>query len=999
MARKPPPGGADDDEIERFRRIDAVFGAALDLSPGERASFIERACEGDGDLKNAVLRLIRAHDRSHDFLEGRGEDPLFHSLTTPMAEATVEASDEARAPDEELRDRLQQALGASYRIESRIARGGMAVVYLAHDVRHDRPVAVKVLDPSLGAAIDADAGAKRFLHEIRLTARLQHPNLLPLFDSGASEGLLYYVMPFVPGETLRDRLGREAPLAIDEAVRIALAIAAAIGHAHERGIVHRDLKPANVLLQADHPIVADFGVAVALSSAGGERATRTGVQLGTPQYMAPEQVMGHGKADEGADVYALGAMLYEMLTGEPPHVASSARAVLVKRLAERPTPVRVLRSGVPPPLADAVERALEFEPADRFRSAGDFAAALSAATREGRAGHPELAGSGQGFPRWRWLASTGLAALGVLVVTTWPWPEPFGGGGDAELRLLTVLPFRAADGRTADDDLLLGLTDAVITQLSRLAGVAVTSAPAGDRAVDHDLAGFTGEPDQEREFETAVVRGFVGVAPDSVRLALRLLDTRSGREIERRHTIGRGELPALQRMAATEIIDGLGLAVGPSERASIQRVATVSTAAYEFYLRGRAMQLRDAPGQFGQAAAGSPSRSAAQPSLESLRAAQSLYALARELDPDFAMARARLAMAQLQDIIHFGGPAVRHEQARLEAEHALRLEPELPEAHHALAVYWMAQGDPRQSTQALRSALASAPNRADLHLALGLNLRMLGRWDEAIEELERAISLDPRNTVARTEAAVTYSRLRQYDAAIGHWDRVIALSGPGDHLGEVIRGNAFLRKGLIDSMSAAVSRVPPDWDDGGAATWARYKLFRIQGRHEEALAMLDGASLTLVRDGITYRPVSLLRAGILEDMGDSAGARANYEAARAMLADSVSAHPEDARIRVGLGVALAGLGHSTEAVAEARLAMDLVPLAVANPLATAIMAVAAEIFVQVGDSDAALDLLEVLLAMPAGREVSVPLLRVDPAFAPLAGDERFERLLARFSGT
>jgi hypothetical protein len=268
---------------------------------------------------------------------------------------------------------LAANLQSRYEIEREIGRGGMATVFLARDVRHERPVALKVLDPELGAVL----GAERFLSEIRVTANLQHPNLLPLFDSGSADGLLYYVMPYVEGETLRHRLEREHQLPIDEALAIATAVAGALDYAHKHGVIHRDLKPENILLQHGQPVVADFGIALALSRAGGERVTQTGLSLGTPQYMSPEQATGDRALDARSDIYSLGALTYEMLAGEPPMVGNTAQAIIAKLLTEEPRPLHVLRPTVPDHVNDAVLRSLEKLPADRFATAGAFAQALA----------------------------------------------------------------------------------------------------------------------------------------------------------------------------------------------------------------------------------------------------------------------------------------------------------------------------------------------------------------------------------------------------------------------------------------------------------------------------------------------------------------------------------------------------------------------------------------------------------------------------------------------
>jgi serine/threonine-protein kinase len=267
---------------------------------------------------------------------------------------------------------LATALEGRYAIDREIGRGGMATVYLARDVRHNRNVALKVLNPELGAVL----GIERFLAEIEVTANLQHPNLLPLFDSGEANGLLYYVMPFVQGESLRARLEREKQLPVDEAVRITTAIAGALDYAHRHKVIHRDLKPENILMQEGQPLIADFGIALAVSNAGGSRITQTGLSLGTPQYMSPEQATGDRVVDGRTDIYSLGAITYEMLVGDPPHAASTSQAIIAKVLTERPASVRVGRPSVPPHVDAAIGRSLEKLAADRFATPREFAEAL-----------------------------------------------------------------------------------------------------------------------------------------------------------------------------------------------------------------------------------------------------------------------------------------------------------------------------------------------------------------------------------------------------------------------------------------------------------------------------------------------------------------------------------------------------------------------------------------------------------------------------------------------
>jgi serine/threonine-protein kinase len=270
-------------------------------------------------------------------------------------------------------DRLKAALADRYTLERELGAGGMATVYLAADLKHERKVAIKVLRPELAAVL----GAERFVQEIKTTANLQHPNILPLFDSGEADGFLYYVMPYVEGETLRAKLNRETQLGVDEAVKLTTEVADALEYAHQQGVIHRDIKPENILLHAGRPLVADFGIALAVSAAAGGRMTETGLSLGTPHYMSPEQATAEKQITARSDIYSLGAVLYEMLTGDPPHTGSSAQAIILKIVSEEVVPVTKRRRAVPANVAAAVAQALEKLPADRFADASSLAAALA----------------------------------------------------------------------------------------------------------------------------------------------------------------------------------------------------------------------------------------------------------------------------------------------------------------------------------------------------------------------------------------------------------------------------------------------------------------------------------------------------------------------------------------------------------------------------------------------------------------------------------------------
>jgi serine/threonine-protein kinase len=397
--------------------------------------------------------------------------------------------------------RLTTALSDRYRIERELGAGGMATVYLAEDLKHKRRVALKVLKPELAAVL----GAERFVQEITTTAALQHPHILPLFDSGTAAGFLYYVMPFIDGETLRAKLNRETQFGIDEAVRIATQVADALDYAHRHGVIHRDIKPENILLHDGRPMVADFGIALAVSAAAGGRMTETGLSLGTPHYMSPEQATAEKEITARSDVYSLGSVLYEMLAGSPPHVGASAQQIIMKIVTEEAAPVTKLRKAVPPHVAAAVAVALEKLPADRFATAAEFAAALGGSTAvraTARIAPRQAAGA---VVPWRRIA---LGALGVAAVA------------------LAALGWalRRSRGPAGPSEYDVGLPDSAPMWTTRGVGFAV--APAGDFLVYQAVHQGRGEL-WYRSLENASTRRIPGtedgwepaIGPDGNRVA------------------------------------------------------------------------------------------------------------------------------------------------------------------------------------------------------------------------------------------------------------------------------------------------------------------------------------------------------------------------------------------------------------------------------------------------------------------------------------------------
>jgi TolB-like protein/Flp pilus assembly protein TadD len=547
-----------------------------------------------------------------------------------------------------------------------------------------------------------------------------------------------------------------------------------------------------------------------------------------------------------------------------------------------------------------------------------------------------------------------------------------------------VLPFQPSGDAEAGEYLATGLTDGVITELSRLQGVVVPGYPTVSRYRE------SGKPLSRiaRELQVgSVLEAGLRAAAGSVQVEARLLDAETGKpRWTRRYHRPVGELADLQRELTRETAKALGLRPTRAERALLEPAA-VRPEAYATYLRGRAAEL-----------AGHPRDLWTIIPPDQVRRAQSLYSQARDLDPDFALARARLALMHNWSSWLYDTTAARREQARLEAETALRLRPGLAEAHEALANYWEGRPDLARAIEERKLAIRGLPGSAELRQDLGNTYAQAGRLEEAAAQLDSGMQLDPGSPNAAFAAAMFHSRLRRGEEAMRAYDRALALA-PGYHMVKVIKGHTWLRwKGTADTLAAALAGIPRDWDPRGMATWARYTALRVQRRDAEALIMLDSSPSELSRDGLVYQPEPLMRAQLHEALGQRDQARAHYAAARALLLDSVRARPGDAAILVALGLASAGLGRRADAVREARRAMELMPVGDYTPAVTAFMGVAAEVFAKAGETGAAIELLELLFAMPAGREVTIPYLKVWPGFDPLRGDPRFEALLERYGG-
>jgi serine/threonine protein kinase/tetratricopeptide (TPR) repeat protein len=625
--------------------------------------------------------------------------------------------------------RLQDALADRYRFERELGQGGMATVCLAQDLKHQRPVAIKVLKSELAAVL----GAERFLREITTTANLRHPHILPLYDSGAAAGALFYVMPYVEGESLRDRLRREGQLPVEEALRLTREVAEALEYAHGQGIIHRDIKPENILLERGHAVVADFGIARAASTAGGDKLTETGLAIGTPAYMSPEQATGERDLDARSDLYALGSVLYEMLAGEPPYTGPSAQAIIAKRFREPVPRVSTLRETVPPVVETALTRVLAKSPADRFATAGEFARALTADA----AGRPApVPVTSRTLRRGIAVGLTVVGAAGLYLAVR---ALAAGSTGSAPtIRSIAVLPLDNYSADSTQDYFAEGMTDELTTDLATISQLRVTSRGS---AMQFKGKNRPATPEIARALNVdAIVEGSVSRSGDRVRITAQLIDARADKHLwaqtfERKSS----DVLALQAELASAIASAINVQLTPGEQSRLSAAPTVDPEAHDAYLKGRYFFNR--------------------PSDENLRKAIVQFEEVVRLSPTFAPAWSGLSDAYTWAAYNEGfiRAADAKPLAKAAAERAVALDSLSAEAHTSLAVFkaWF-EYDWKGSEREFRQAIKLNPNYAFAHDQFGLVLGIIGRFDEAIAEGEKAIALDPLSPTNLIDATASY---------------------------------------------------------------------------------------------------------------------------------------------------------------------------------------------------------------------------------------------------
>ena len=639
----------------------------------------------------------------------------------------------------------------------------MATVYLAEDLRHHRQVAVKVLRPELAATL----GPERFLHEIQTAARFQHPHILPLLDSGDAGGFLYYVMPYVEGESLRTRLTRHGELPIHDVVKILVEVTDALTYAHERGVVHRDIKPDNVLLSGRHALVTDFGVAKALSEATGrQQLTTAGVALGTPAYMAPEQAAAEPNVDHRADLYAVGVLGYELLTSRPPFTGRSSQEVLAAHMTHQPEPLCARRPACPAGLEAVIMRCLEKRPADRWQSAEELLALLEplAAPSGGTtptATRPVEAALPSHRARRRVPVAAVALGLGLLiglgVLFGWVRSRP---RAEVASKRLAVLPFENL-GEPENEYFADGITDAVRGKLTTLPSLRVIARSSSNQykktakspqqigqelGVQYLLTGTV------RWDTSAGGQSRVLVSPELVEVGD--ASTRWQQPFDAALT----DVFQVQADIAGQVAQALDLAMGAPERRALETKPTNDSAAYDYFLRGN----------------GYYERGAAEPYL---RAAQELYEKAIARDTSFALAYAQLSRTHDQLYwFYYDRSEERLAKQKQAADRALRLQPHLAEGHLALGVYYYhGHLDYERALREFEIARKLQPSNGDVYFAIGIVRRRQGKWAEALAIQKKGVELNPRSALELAELGGTELWVRDYAAAERYLVRAIEI--------------------------------------------------------------------------------------------------------------------------------------------------------------------------------------------------------------------------------